>query len=148
MYEEIALLAPVPAEHLASAAELCRKTGRVAFGTDAGMTFAELEAQLNGEGCPVLIYASRAGGAPSVGWKGRYVRLVPANYAKYPLGAEFRPASTDTDTRWMLFWEVEALEEAPASERLPIASLRGQGSKTFAPNFVPHGPLIIENPYG
>jgi hypothetical protein len=45
---DIALLAPVPLEHLEDGIDICRKQGKVAFGSRAWEIFRELDALRNG----------------------------------------------------------------------------------------------------
>lgn len=69
----IALLAPVPIEHLNDATNVCATVGRVAFGSRAWEVFRELDANRNGLPVSAYIYASDEQGAanPEVSWIGR-----------------------------------------------------------------------------
>ncbi len=54
----MALLAPVPHEHLVSGAEVCAREGKVAFGSMKWDLFRQLDAIASGEKVPVHLYAS------------------------------------------------------------------------------------------
>ena len=56
----VALLTPVPVEHLLDGVEVCRREGKVAFGSQAFETFTRLDDEA-GPGTLVLIYASHSG---------------------------------------------------------------------------------------
>ncbi len=73
----VALLAPIPLEHLSDGVEVCTREGKVAFGSQAWETLTKFE-DLGGVGAPVLIYASHN---PShvgavVTWVARYADYV------------------------------------------------------------------------
>lgn len=57
--DAVALLAPVPACHLKSAATIIEKMGKVAFGTNACELFRDLDAKKQ-QDVEVFIYASHA----------------------------------------------------------------------------------------
>jgi hypothetical protein len=145
---DVALLAPVPEEHLLSGLEQCRAEGFVAFGTDAGMVFSELK-QLVDQGHPadILFYASRISNSRLATFRGRFVDYDGAVGGKSkPSWAKYRPASTSNDTSWSSFYLVREIHllEIP----LPIASLKKRGNKgKFKSTFVPLGPIIIDTPF-
>jgi hypothetical protein len=56
----VALLAPVPEEHLLSGQETLRESGKVAFGSKNWELFNTLRELLKGDECDVLTYASEA----------------------------------------------------------------------------------------
>ena len=56
----VALLAPVPEEHLISGQSCCEENGRVAFGSRDFEVFRNLDDQCAGAPCHVLIYPSSA----------------------------------------------------------------------------------------
>jgi len=140
---DVALLAVVPEVHLLSGELTCAKEGEVRFGSNDGMVFAELEALLDGGHCPVLIYASESSisGSPRVSWGGTFAGVSSASSDKH------RPPSTVSDRGWHIHWGVAGLQRlAPDQTRL-VSTLRGQhAARPYAKSFVPHRPLIIENP--
>ena len=140
---DVALLAVVPEVHLLSGERTCAEEGRVRFGSNDGMVFAELEALLDGEHCPVLIYASASStsGLPRVSWMGTFAGVPRARFDQY------RPSSTASDSRWQVHWDVAELQRLADAETRLISSLRGhKARRCFAQSFVPHRPLIIDNP--
>ncbi|BCW87132.1 hypothetical protein sos41_02580 [Alphaproteobacteria bacterium SO-S41] len=144
----IALLASVPYEHLVSAVEDCPADSEAAFGTNAVDALVNLTGRLKDGVCPVLIYASMAPepGAPRVTWRGVFTSHVGGRAGLYR-GTACRPPSTATDGKWDTFWTMRHLARlAPGQARL-VASLKGWQKKSFyAPDFVPHGPVLIHNP--
>ena len=148
----VALLAPVPLEHLISGAGVCAKERKVAFGSRAFEPFAKLRDLADGAPCDVLIYASDAHlpGPPKVTWKARYVRFVEAKAGGHPDGMKFRPPTTvnhnaDNHGHWFIFWEVSDLQQLPTSEQVEIAKLKSIENKgKLAKSFIPRGPIVIE----
>jgi hypothetical protein len=145
---DVALLAPVPEEHLLSGLGRCRAEGFVAFGTDAGMVFSELKLLVDQEHpADILFYASRTSNSGLVTFRGRFIDYDGAVSGKAKPGwAKYRPASTDKDTNWSSFYLVREMHllEKP----LPIASLRKRGNKgKFKSTFIPLGPIIIDTPF-
>ena len=67
----IALLAPVPLEHLKDGIGICQKEGKLAFGSRAWDTFRELDELRNSNPVPVLIYASmsQVDGPATITWQ-------------------------------------------------------------------------------
>lgn len=150
---DFALLTPVPLEHLPSALETCLREGKVAFGSRAGLVFAELENRTEGASVDVLIYASGGlSGPPSVTWTARYLRTVGAKNGAHPEGMTFRPASTqqyalDNHGHWLIFWEVAGLRRLEDHQKLPIGKLFGADrASAFKPTFRPEGPIIVRAP--
>jgi hypothetical protein len=142
--KNIALLAPVPLEHLESGE---KKTGRVAFGSRADKLFVKLDERRGKDAVDVYIYASHSGGPAVVSWKARYVKTVPAVSGSYPKNHPTnRPESTFTDTPdSTVFWEVDDLK--PLKPPIPIGELRGlDNKKNYGHQFRPRGPLLIEDP--
>jgi hypothetical protein len=145
---DVALLAAVPEEHLKTGQQTCAAAGRVAFGSEDGMLFANLVHLLAGDPCRVLIYASRgtASGPPRATWHGLFVGVTGAVNGLHPHPA-VRPPSTDSDGKWKIFWEVAELQPLPPDETRLISSLKGNGKATkFSNQLVPQRPYIIE-PY-
>lgn len=143
---KLAILAPVPEEHLLSWQKDGQET-KVAFGSMAFELFRQAD-ELRGEkAVKVFIYASLAENRPlnsQVSWKGWYVGHVPSRSGRYPRGMKYRPPSTASEKpTWAIFWEVEELQ--PLSSPIAIASLRGLGKKSNYPSrFTPEEPLLIE----
>jgi hypothetical protein len=141
--EDIALLAPVPLDHLKSGAIM---EGRVAFGSRAYELFLKLE-KLRGDGdVDVYIYASHAAGHDAeAAWHARYVGFVRSESGFHP-NPEHRPESSLTDTPdSALFWEVEDLRRLDPP--VWIGKLTGLGKKKpYGHKFPPHGPVLIEHP--
>ena len=147
----VALLAPVPVEHLRTAIAVCEAEGKVAFGSRAWEVFRELDFERNGEPIDVYIYAS---GEPDsdrweVSWRGRYIGHVEGKSGAHPDGMRFRPTSTakyvgDNTGHWVVFWELDNLIEIPAEERIPTGQFLGHKTgKQYKKSFVPQGPLIV-----
>jgi hypothetical protein len=74
----IALLAPVPLEHLLAGQQTAKSEGKVAFGSRAWEVFRELDAHRKGMSVDVYIYASHSDGQRDfeVPWRARYYRIV------------------------------------------------------------------------
>jgi hypothetical protein len=83
----IALLAPVPEEHLLSALDTVEREGQVAFGSKSWELFDKLDSFLAGQDCDVLIYASdpsRPINPPTVTWVARYLSTSLAVNGAWP----------------------------------------------------------------
>lgn len=151
---DVALLAPVPLEHLQDGQKVCTKEGRVAFGSRAWEVFRQLDSLRKGMPIDVYIYASHTDQPPKfkVSWHARYVRHVDSFNGAHPEGTRFRPPSTakypdDNQGYWAVFWEVEALRKLPQPEQMRLADFTGFGKRrAYRRNFVPEGPLLIEHP--
>jgi hypothetical protein len=153
----IALLAPVPLEHLISAPHVLETEEKVAFGSMAFLLFHELEAQRHGLPVDVYIYASakETDADASPFWHAIYLGFVKSDGNKlgsHPDGMRFRPKSTekyplDNEGHWGLFWEVKGLRPTTSKEWCPISEMTGFGKKKrYGRNFVPEGPILIEHP--
>jgi hypothetical protein len=149
----VALLAPVPLEHLLDGQTISAKEGRVAFGSRAWEIFRELDDLRRGQPVDVYIYASRADEPTfEVAWHARYVGYVESFDGAHPAGMRYRPPSTgkyptDNKGHWAIFWEVQGLRQLPARDRLRLADLTGSGKgKPYGRGFVPEGPILIEHP--
>jgi hypothetical protein len=154
-HPEIALLCPVPLEHLKDGEELCRREGRVAFGSQAWELFErDLEGLRTGLPVEVYIYASHSPIVvrPVVSWRARYVAYVRSIGGMHPQEEKRRPRSTRPEDhsahwKWAGFWEVENLRPLPSDEEIRISNLRSWKSEShFKRNFIPEGPLLIERP--
>lgn len=151
-HPEVALLAPVPFVHLEDGEPVCRKRGKVAFGSRNWELFRRLDQdrdELGVEKVDVFIYASQTGDREHfVSWHANYIGHVEGVGGAHPGGARFRPPSTMADGRghWAVFWEVAGLERI---EPIPISKLRGLDAKrNYDKAFIPEGPMRIENPWG
>jgi hypothetical protein len=151
--KNVALLAPVPLEHLIDGAKVVLVEGKVAFGSRAWEVFRELDALRQGLPVEVYIYASHASppGALEASWIGRYIGHVESAGGAHPAGMRFRPASTgkyikDNLGKWAVFWELDLLEELPVSTRPRVTEFTGFGKqKRYAP-FVPEGRFWSSTP--
>ncbi len=156
-----ALLAPVPEEHLwsgldAIAAQLdaddlsVGELPKVAYGSMAFESLAEVEKLRMGQTVEVLIYASHAKGEqpinPEATWRGVYVGYIGSRRGRYPGRSIYRPQATASDSlTWAVFWEVQELERLKTP--IPIGTLTGRGKKAkYQPRFIPDGPVLIEYP--
>ncbi|HOJ22316.1 MAG TPA: hypothetical protein PLU39_03355 [Armatimonadota bacterium] len=55
--------------------------------------------------------------------------------------------SSFTDGAWVVFWEVEHLQELHMEDRIRIAHIQGFGRRgPYKRNFAPEGPMLIEHP--
>jgi len=150
----IALLAPVPLEHLLDGRTTAQSEGKVAFGSRAWEVFRELDAQRKAMPVDVYIYASHSDGQQEfdVSWHARYIRHLESMMGAHPDGMKYRPPSTakypsDNSGYWAVFWEVEDLQPLLKEQRLLLASLTGFGKKKpYGHAFPPEGPLLIEHP--
>ncbi len=150
----VALLAPVPLEHLKDGREVSQREGRVAFGSMKYEFFLKLDDLRKGMPIDVYIYASHADGHhdPEVTWRARYLRYVKSDLGAHPDEMKFRPPSTakypgDNSGHWAVFWEVEDLQELGLEHRLSLGDLTGYGKKkAYGYAFRPEGPMLIEHP--
>jgi len=150
----VALLAPVPLEHLEDGAQVCARQGKVAFGSRAFLVFVELDQLRQGEMVDVYLYASHAheDGPIRATWVATYIGFVKSLDGSHPAGSKYRPPSTfkyptDNKGHWGLFWEVTELRRLPEEEAVLVREMRGWKQKAkYSKFFVPEGPLIIERP--
>lgn len=150
----IALLAPVPLEHLVAGKKKADEVGRVAFGSGAWEVFRKLDALRKGMPVDVYIYASddADGRNSEVSWRARYICHVEGEMGAHPDGMLYRPESTtkypgDNRGHWAVFWEVENLRRLAKDQRMPLADLTGfEKEKAYGRGFAPRGPLLIEHP--
>ena len=149
---DIALLAPVPKEHLVDGKQTALTMGKVAFGSRAYDVFLKLEQEREGKPVDVYIYESSEGDF-RVAWHARYLGYVGAVNGAHPDGMTYRPASTakypgdNEGGDWLLFWEVESLKEIPEEQRVHVGTFIPFGKKKpYGNSFAPHGPLLIRHP--
>jgi hypothetical protein len=148
----VALLTPVPVQHLVSGTRVAETEGCVAFGSQAWEVFRELD-RAGGPGTRVLIYPSHSDGPPSfsVHWIASYVRYVESRGGAHPKGSRLRPPTAveggeDDERYWAGFYEVEGLTALPPEHWLPIADLRRLDGRRYERGFAPEGPIIISAP--
>ena len=150
----VALLAPVPREHLEDGRLVCETEGRVAIGSRAWEVFRELDHLRHALPVDVYIYPSHSD-PPSlleVSWQAVYIGHVESDGGAHPHGMQFRPPSTakyanDNEGYWAIFWEVTNLREVSQSARIRIANFTGYGKpKAYKRAFIPEGPLLVEHP--
>ncbi len=141
----IALLAPVPSEHLTSAAEKIKKVPMVAFSSKMSELFADLEVKRNNMLVDVFLYASHSDGGFDgvVSWRAKYVGIADKETAK-----PYRPDSTWSDTYDSeIFWLVKDISELEEGKRIHVASFTGYGKMNpYGKAFPPHRPLLVKHP--
>jgi hypothetical protein len=93
----VALLAPVPEEHLVSALDVVREHKKVAFRSRSWQLFRQID-ELRGDApADVLIYASHSTvhhSPPTVSWRAKYIGQREARGGAHPDGMTYRPLST------------------------------------------------------
>jgi hypothetical protein len=117
-------------------------------------TFRKLDELRTGAKAHAYLYASHTHETPilQVSWHAFYIGHVYSEGGSHPDGMRFRPPTTakypgDNIGSWAIFWEVEELHELPANSRFWIRQLHGLGKKkSFARDFIPEGPTLIECP--
>lgn len=149
----IALLAPVPIEHLISGKEVCGREGKIAFGSNVFELFRELDNERAGLEVDVFFYASKSGAVDqTVSWHGVYVGNVESIGGAHPDGMRFRPPTTarypeDNSGHWGIFYEVRELKELGDDDRLAVSDLTGYGKgRRYKDDFPPRRPYLIEHP--
>lgn len=148
----VALLTPVPLQHLLAARDVCARESRVAFGSQAWEVFRELDLE-GGPGTPVLLYASHAGvpRTPRVSWTASYLRYVESKGGAHPERARIRPPTTIADGEdaagyWAGFYEVAELTPLSEDDQIRIRDLVDLRGKRYGRDFEPRGPMIITAP--
>jgi hypothetical protein len=151
---DVALLAPVPKEHLIDGRETVLSKGKVAFGSRAWEVFRKLDELRNGMPVDVYIYESDGSGQIDfrTSWRARYIGHVESDLGAHPAGMTFRPESTakyasDNSGYWAVFWEVDTLEQVPDNDQSHVGEFTGYGKKkAYGHAFSPEGPLLVEHP--
>jgi hypothetical protein len=143
----IAVLAPVPLQHLESGRAVCEREGRVAFGSQMWELFEEIDNE-GGAAVPVYIYASHAvtpAVKPCVTWVASYLRYIRSAGGEHPKGRSLRPPSTTDDAErfWAGFYEVSDLRPLSEDAHVQIANLRDRDGRIYGRSFVPERPMII-----
>lgn len=151
----IALLAPVPKEHLDDGSKTVVEKGKVAFGSMKWETFRDLDKLCAGMPVDVYIYESEGGGKinSSITWRGRYIFHKESDMGAPPAEIKpFRPDSTfkyetDNQGHWAVFWVLDSLEPVPQGEERWVGEFTGYGKKkAYGHSFSPEGPILIEHP--
>jgi hypothetical protein len=162
----LAMLAPVPAEILASGLEVKNPRGVVAFGTGEpseknsgawSFEFFSKEEFKEGKGdLKVLIYGSstdlatahplyRPGYVTAIAV---YERVTTAKVGKHPDDSLRPNYALETDTKWTMFWEVSHLRALPKEKQIPLKKLLlpGTGKLKAYAGTPPRGPLLVVVP--
>jgi hypothetical protein len=157
----LALLAPVPREHLGDALEICEATGNVAFGSGSpteessgawSFDFFSQDILVKEEGhLPVLIYAShdKDTGPLHASYRGIYNGFEKAlTNGKHHTPVERPKTALATDGRFAIFWKVKSLEELKVGSQFALKNLRTRqsGKPGMAVSFVPRGPQLVFMP--
>jgi len=147
----VALLAPVPEEHLLSGRATVSEVGKVAFGSKNWELFNKLAELLKDDECEVLLYASdaiRPLNPPTATWSARFVGFNVAVNGAHKHGMKYRPQSTkkyqlDNQGNWTVFWEVKNLQTIRPGVKISL--LRGfEKPHAYLKNFIPKGPVLIQ----
>jgi len=148
----VALLAPVPLEHLESGEIVCHEHEKVAYGSNAWEVFAKLDELRNCLKVHTFIYAS--GTDSPIGlkasWQAVYIGYLDCKKVTAAYEAQYRPPTTrqyleDNRFGWTLFWELESLKRL--DDLISIHHFRGLDMKLpFNLDFIPEGPILIEYP--
>ena len=151
----IALLAPIPKEHIESAPTKLQKVNRVAFGSRNWDVFFKLDQERDGKPVDVYIYESYGSGQYDfrVSWHARYLQNVAAINGAHPDKMVYRPDSTakypgdNEGGDWLLFWELDSLQEIAEVDRVHVGAFTPFGKKKpYGNSFVPRGPMLIMHP--
>lgn len=150
----VALLAPVPLEHLLDGQIVAVKQGKVAFGSRVWELFQELDQLRKGQAVDLYIYASHTVGPQilEATWHAEYIGHVHSVEGAHPEGMLYRPPSTakyrsDNEGHWAVFWEVQHLRPLPEGHRVRLVDLEGFGKeKRYRRGFIPERPFLIEHP--
>jgi hypothetical protein len=147
---DVALLAPVPEEHLISGLAVCADHGAAAFGSDSVMVLSEFAHLVRDSAADVLFYASQTeiSNIPAATYRARFAKYVGAlSNGKAPAScSDFRPPTTSTDGPWQSFYVVSELRKLVEPIPLSALSKRNVRAKLKA-NFKPLGPLIVATPF-
>lgn len=154
--DDLAILAPVPVQHLESAIDVLSKEGLVAFGSKKWELFREVDTLRKGSPVPVLIYPSHEDEAAKltyiVSWVGRYVGHVDGKLGAHPEGMKYRPPTTakyplDNKGHWAVFWHVDRLARLPKAKHLRISEIQAHRNGKWRKNAPPRGPELVHVPH-
>lgn len=144
---DIALLTPVPAQHLESGMKVCTETGFVAFGTDSGMVLSEFRLAVDeAQPADILFYASESSrlGPAAATYRGRFAGYDGAVSGRAKRDwAKHRPPTTEHDGAWQSFYLVSDLRKLDAPIVLTTLTKHGSAGK-LSKTFIPLGPLIVD----
>lgn len=146
---DIALLTPVPLQHLESGLAKCRQTGLVVYGTEATIVLSDFAKSVeDGSSADIFFYASegRAVGPPVVTYRGRFEDYRGARAGRADKEwSRHRPDSTSSDGAWQSFYAVSDLRKL--EEPIPISQFSKRNTATtLSRTFYPRGPIIIDAP--
>ena len=148
----LALLMPVPWEHLADGETVCKREGKVAFGSNAFEILHKFQ-EGGGVGTHVLIYSSHEHlpGVPEVTWRAIFLGMAKGeDYSANDL-RQFRPESCWAEDRsglgWGCFIELADLERLADTDSIPVRDIQTRSGKAHAPDFVPRGPTVVTDPW-
>lgn len=153
--DRIALLAPVPKEHLDEGKKTAFAKGKVAFGSRAYNVFVKLDEERGDKPVDVYIYESYGEGRYDfrISWHAIYRKYEAAINGAHPDKMTYRPLSTakypgdNEGGDWLLFWEVDSLEEIPEKDRAHVGTFVPYGKKKpYGNSFVPREPMLIKHP--
>ncbi|WP_234179294.1 hypothetical protein [Sphingopyxis sp. NFH-91] len=148
---DVALLTPVPSEHLISGEATCQQHGYVTYGTDAVDAMMLFVQQIGDDAtADVLFYASGTpvSGVPRATYRARFERYLGAKSDGTAPAKEaaFRPPTTAPDGRWQSFYVVSNLTRLAVPIEIRNLTKLSSTAKLKS-NFVPRGPLVIETPF-
>jgi len=152
--ERLALLAPVPEEHLQDGLNVCATRGKVAFGSGKFDLFNKIDTSGLDQDLPVLIYPSASQNPESlkykVSWIGTYAGFVNSRMGRHPDGMKFRPPSTkkyplDNSGHWAIFWHVKDLKTLQVNQQRFISDF-GKVKGGWRKNAPPRGPELVSLP--
>ena len=152
--KDLAILAPVPLEHLESGQKIAAREGYVAFGSRKWELFRDIDERRGDEPVPVMIYPSHENDTArlsyQVSWLGWYIGSEETNTGRHSRGMKHRPPTTSTSPtdnagHWSVFWHVNKLVRLANSDRFPISKLHTVkgGWRKSAP---PRGPELVATP--
>lgn len=151
---EIAILAPIPLEHLESGKTIDETTGFVAFGTNKWELFQKIDSLKGHARTAVLIYPSWGTELVDTGfkvsWFGWYHGHTHSKGGAHPDGLTHRPPTTssypkDNAGHWAAFWHIKRLRRLPKEKQISISKIATikDGWRKNAP---PHGPELVALP--
>lgn len=148
----IALLMPVPWEHLADGETVCKREGKVAFGSNAFEILHKFQTE-GGVGMHVLIYSSHEHqpGVPQVTWRATFLGMAKGeDYSVQDL-RQYRPESCWDEDRtgpgWGCFIEVSDLERLDEEDAVTVREIPTRSGRPHAPDFIPRGPTVVTDPW-
>jgi hypothetical protein len=142
----VALLTPIPTEHLADGLPLCQREGLVMYGTQAWKVFDDLDQERGDRPVVAYIYASREGKNPAATHRAVYVKhcfredLPAGDFERYrPPSTNVHPDDRDT---WAAFYYLRDLERL--AQPIPIRRFRSWKRKQLLVDHWPEGPILVD----